>query len=286
MTIDDQALIGHYFRFYEKLPQIAHSDGGKTWLARGANFIVAVSELKAGGVLERDNKDEYITIALKAPLKVESQGRVVLTPSSSLAIMPPGKSSVVATVDCTVTRVFSTETDDLLRLAPEGRSYNPLPTFYAPALPWPEPVGGYKLRLYDLDAYPPSESRFGRIFRSRSLMINVLPESEQRRNAAQLTPHTHDDFEQGSLVLSGTYIHHLRKPWGKNSYEWMPDEHEECASPSLVIIPPQVVHTSQDIGEGITQLIDIFSPPRMDFSVKDGWVLNADEYPMPQMGIK
>jgi hypothetical protein len=74
----------------------------------------------------------------------------------------------------------------------------------------------------------------------------------------------------------------MRSPWGRDMTVWREDEHYEIGAPSVTIIPPLEIHTSQSVGPELNQLIDIFAPPRVDFSLTPGKVTNADEYPMPE----
>ena len=104
---------------------------------------------------------------------------------------------------------------------------------------------------------------------------------EAPRDTAKLSPHSHADFEQASLLLEGDYVHHLRWPWGPDMSQWRPDEAGEVGSPSVLIIPAKVVHTSRNVGPKRSWLIDVFGPPRMDFSSKPGMVCNEADYPMP-----
>src|SRR5690606_16486505 len=147
----------------------------------------------------------------------------------------------------------------------------------APFERWPEPVDGYRLQVYEYDQLPEN----ARIFRSRNIMVNWGGNFAPPRDRTRLTPHHHDDFEQMSVCISGTYIHHIRYPWEADGTTWLEDEHVEIATPSITIMPPPAIHTSQGVGPD-NSLIDVFAPPRADFSLAGRvYEENAQAYPLP-----
>ena len=178
-----------------------------------------------------------------------------------------------------VVRIFSNDAADLLALADNAAAYEHANPDVAPLTPWPDPVDGFRLRHYRLADYVKDGSNM-RVFRTSKLMVNPLITRVVPRDVHKLSPHSHADFEQGSLALSGVYVHHMRYPWGPDMTLWRDDEAGEMGSPSLLVVPPKAIHTSRNTGNEPGVLIDIFAPPRMDFSLK-GVVCNADEYPMP-----
>lgn len=253
----------------------------KTWITRGANFVVAVSQVSAGAVLRRDNHpDEYMVFTFDVPAHIEADGRTIEAGVQSLTVVPPGNSSIRAEGNGQIVRVFSTKAPDLAAAAGNAATYVGGAPDVAPLVPWPDPPEGYRLRNYVLADHTKPDSNM-RIFRCTNLMLNVMTPRMVARDVHKLSPHSHADFEQGSLALKGDWVHHMRYPWTADMTDWKNDEHLEMGSPSLLVVPPKVIHTSRNANDGGAWLVDIFAPPRMDFSKKPGMVCNADDYPMP-----
>lgn len=271
-----------WIEFLAHEPAETAPHGSRTWIARAANLVIAYTEAKAGDVFARaDQPDEYSVLmyAGSAPIRVSAPSASETVEEEAFVVVPPGDSQVEVLADGILIRLFSTVADDLCAAALNAEAYAEPDPRCAPLVPWPEPVGGFRLRVYRLADTPISPDRFGRIFRTTTVMVNFLAEEPAPRDKHRLSPHFHDDFEQISLAVTGRFVHHIRYPWGPDSEQWHEDEHREIATPSICVIPPPTVHTTQGVGPH-QQLIDIFAPPRVDFS-DSGWVLNADDYPRP-----
>lgn len=267
---------------YAEPAQLTTPTGESTWLTRSANVVVAISQVGAGTVLSRTEQPDEHMLLLPPGVRarVATPNEAIEAGPESLTIVPPGESHITLLDAGTVTRVFSVRATDLAALASNASTYADGAPTVAPLDDWPMPSDGYRLRHYRLAEYSDPKI-FGRLFRSRNLMINVFERVTEPRDPRKLSPHSHADFEQLSLALEGSFIHHLRTPWGPDSAVWKEDEHVEVHSPSTLVIPTQLIHTTQATGTGVKWLIDVFGPPRMDFSLQPGVVRNAGDYPMP-----
>lgn len=274
------AYTGHYYR---DLAALTDADGSQHWVTRAANFVVVATLAKAGAELRRgaaEQSDEYmLLLPVGTPAQVHAGGDSVASGGDSLTILPPGASRITLSEGGWAYRIFSKNCTDLQVLASNAATYAG-ETNVADLVGWPEPVGGFQLRHYDLARYVRSDTTM-RLFRTQNLMVNIFLPSKAPRDITKMSPHSHTDFEQGSLAMQGAYIHYMRYPWTANMHNARPDEAIVASAPSLCVIPPTVIHTSQAVGESGMRLVDIFAPPREDFSAKPGLVCNADEYPAP-----
>ncbi|MCB1999180.1 MAG: hypothetical protein KDH93_19240 [Rhodoferax sp.] len=275
-----QATVASAARHYGTPPQIS-ADGEQTWITRGANFVVCVTHLKAGAVLARPAQDdEYMVLLADAAARIDAGDHHCDAAAQTLTIVPPGASRITARADGLVVRVFSHKAVDLAAMAGNAQVYAAGAPEVAPLEPWPDPTHGFALRNYVLAEHTKPDTNM-RIFRSTNLMLNIMTPRMVARDVHKLSPHVHADFEQGSLALSGEWVHHLRHPWTADMTTWRDDEHIQIGSPSLTVIPPKVIHTSNNVNDGGAWLVDVFAPPRLDFSKVPGKVANADDYPMP-----
>ncbi|WP_342659999.1 hypothetical protein Rruber_04270 [Rhodococcus ruber] len=267
-----------YIEFRNTPPDEVSTRGSKTWIFRSQNLAVLWTDAVAGDVFAREQDDEYVALlyADSAAIRVTAGSTSAEATEPALVVVPPGASTIETLTGGPVIRLVTTG-NDVATTAKNADAYREPDPNVSPWQPWPAPPDGYRLRVYLLADTPITEGRFGRIFRTTNIMVNFLAEESAPRPPTKLSPHHHDDFEQLSLAVTGDYVHHIRYPWGPDSSQWKPDEHTRVGSPSVAVIPPPTVHTSQGVGPA-QQLIDIFSPPRQDFS-DAGWVLNAKDYP-------
>lgn len=271
-------------RFYEDPPAWQDADGSRHWVVRGANFVLVATHAAPGARLGRDGAtqiDEYMVLLPEGTSAQLAAGDAsASSEGDALAIVPPGASSVSVTAGGWLYRIFSRRATDLAALASNRQDYVEGAGDVAPPVDWPAPSDGFRLRVYRLAEHARGDTTM-RLFRSTNLMVNIFLAGKAPRDVRKMTPHSHADFEQGSLALRGSYVHHLRYPWTPDLPSWRADEHDCIGAPSLIVIPPKVIHTSQSVGEPPMQLVDIFAPPRDDFSLKPGLVCNAAEYPLP-----
>ncbi|WP_243299691.1 hypothetical protein [Bacillus litorisediminis] len=268
-----------HVKFYEELPSM-QTPNTKTWWARGQNFFINYSETNGRASFIRKNQiDEYVVLIpdKETQVVIEWNGLQHVTDGFCLIVVPSGESTVTLIEGGRIVQLFTILNKDIAELPINKDDYYESDPNVADFEPWPLSPKGEEVRIYSLDV-PKEKGRFGRIFRCSTFMVNYLEPKNGPRDPSKLSPHSHDDFEQCSLILDGEYIHHLRWPWLTDKTKWREDEHEYCKGPSVTVIPPGVIHTSEAIGAGLNQLVDIFCPPRRDFSEETGWVLNDKDY--------
>lgn len=274
-----------YGLYYHDDP-VENDDNGKAWFTRGQDLLVNYIEAKPGASFSRTGQhDEYMIVLPDddTPYEITTMDETKSGQGHQLIIVPPGDSLITLPKGGRVVRLFSTQSDDLNAKCANAQTYakpDPsIPLFQ----PWPEPSAGYKLRVYDL--WKTREpGMLGPIWRCTTIMLNFPPPGGGPRDITKMSPHSHDDFDQCSLVMAGSFRHNMRWPWGLDKNDWRKDEYPVVGSPSVTFIPARVIHSSESMApppEG-NRMADVFAPPRLDFSLQDGWVQNADEYPMPE----
>jgi hypothetical protein len=262
-----------------------HAEAGRGTqhrMARAQNFYVETIKAEAGAsAFPIRSAYEMMVLLPDVAATIEGSGKAAEARARSVVIVPAGEFAVrlAGAGSCYVLKSNSGEVDGAA--VANHATYAKADPRVAPfGPPYARRSAPDAIRVFDIDALQaPKDNPRLKMLQSATMSINWV-EYEGPRDRKALSPHSHTDFEQGSLALAGDFHHHLRVAWGSNADLWQDDLHVAASSPSVLIIPPEVIHTSEGVNGGRHLLIDIFSPPRKDFIAKN-WVLNASEYAAP-----
>ena len=248
-------------------------------LMRGQNFWVEwVDVPKGGSSIAFQSEFESLLISAATPLQLSGEGTLTAVAAHTVSILPAGRHMVAAAEAGSYAFIASQRGDIAGRTVVNAEAYaEPDPRIVPAGRPFRrrEPLRAPQVLEIDAIRAAPDRPRL-KMLQTETLSINIV-EYRGVRDRTALSPHNHAEFEQGSLALAGDFVHHLRVSWGVNANLWRDDEHLAATSPSLLVVPVQLIHTTEGIGDGHHLLIDVFAPPRRDFIGK-GWVFNAGDY--------
>jgi len=257
------------------------SAGPMHWTGRGQNF--AASWLRAGPAgssTQVESADEVMLLVLDGPVNVSGMDAHAEAAPRSICILPPGtwQLNLMPGATCVV---LSSLRDNAKADAVNESAYAVRDTRIVPVgEAWRPLRAGAEIRIFSIDSVSASKDKPRlKMLQTATLSINWV-EYDGPRDRHALSPHSHSAFEQGSLALAGDFVHHLRVQWGEDADAWRDDQHARLGSPSLMVVPVHMIHTSEGVGTGHHLLIDVFSPPRADFIAK-GWVANSGDYAAP-----
>lgn len=252
----------------------------RRWLMRGQNFIVEWLEADADGeTTSVQSKHETLVLMPEAGGTIQLEQKPAVTASAgSICIVPAGPYSIGLQRGGRYCVIASSRDDiDQNEVLNAAAYLDPDPRVNPVGTPYRRQTGHGAVQVLQLDDIaPPADNPRLKMFQTETLSINWVAYDGPRART-QLSPHSHSSLEQGSLAIKGHYKHHLRVNWGKDANLWQDDEHCDAPSPSLLVIPVNLIHTSEGVRDEKHVLVDIFSPPRADFIAK-GWVYNANDY--------
>ena len=245
---------------------------------RGQNFLVDWIEAREGpGECALHSTDEILLLLPTTGAALSAGAERLEAPARAICILPPGHARVALSAggSAIALRTACAESDFAASL--NAGAYAPPNPRVAPLGPAWKRTAKPDIAVVEVDRMPRAAGRPRlKMLQSATMSINWV-EYEGMRDRTQLSPHSHDDFEQGSLAVFGDYVHHLRTPWGSDATAWRDDVHMPAPEGSLTVIPPGLIHTTEGVGAGRHLLIDIFAPVRADFVAK-GWIANSDDY--------
>lgn len=249
-------------------------DGCATRYARTFHFVVAWSEATAAGArLRHAAGRESFVVLPNVGAELVSGDTQLRVPARSVCILPAGESTIVAAGAGTVIRLIEAAPAEVVARATNGRSYERARDDLRPIGTPFRRIGPPAPRAYPLG---PGRDGKPQSFQTETMSCGWF-EAVGPQDPASVFPHAHADFEEGSLMVEGTFVQHLRTSWGTDLREWRPDEHLRCGPGTLVVIPPKTLHVAEAVGAERHVLMNLFAPPRPDHIAK-GQIRNADEY--------